>query len=320
MHEQAISLLHAWNRCHGAFYQIQESDLRWNLERQTIMRYWADEIAQVPVLLAEPTPAGVAMGIVEKGIWISLYGEIRAGKEAEFSAAAEQFALSRDKKRLAFGSDEFHFLPGMPVDTEAGLRLAEAFKTRGFTPADCADFVGRPLNPKSAQYIAEARADASKRGWSLREVSSGEDHAELTAHLLREFKGRWSREWEFWQSRDDADRAFWNLLRDEKGNVLGFSRLARRGRVKDGLTPGAMRLSLSSGGGWSDTDSCLGPIGINKSERGRGAGKILLGLSLHELSLQGAELTCIDWTNAYNYYTPLGFEIVRKFHCLWKEL
>ncbi|MBW7416523.1 hypothetical protein J9A19_25120, partial [Escherichia coli] len=79
---------------------------------------------------------------------------------------------------------------------------------------------------------------------------------------------------------------------------------------------GAMRLPLAAGAARADTDSCLGPIGISKDERGRGAGKILLGLSLHELSLQSAEPTCIDWTNAYNYYTPLGFEIVRRFHCL----
>ena len=105
--------------------------------------------------------------------------------------------------------------------------------------------------------------------------------------------------------------------------MVGFSRLAKRGRVprlSEGWTPGAMRLPLSPEAVARDTDSCLGPIGISASERGRGAGKILLGLSLHELSLQRAELTCIDWTNAYNYYTPLGFSVARRYLSFWKEL
>lgn len=321
--EDCYRALHSWNRCHGAFYRAAEADLRWNLEEQSLLAYRAEELAGVPVIVGEATPEGAALGILEKGIWVSLFGEVGAGTEAAFTAAAEELAARCGKARVALGSDEFHFLPGVPADEPAGARLAEACKARGWKSADCADYVGSPAGAACAAYVAATREDAGRRGWTLRLVENGGDRDELTAFLQREFPGRWLREWKFQLARSDTGRTFWNLLRDETGKVLGFSRLAKRGRLPDparGWTPGAMRLPLSPEAGVCDTDSCLGPIGISASERGRGAGKILLGLSLHELSLQGAELTCIDWTNAYNYYTPLGFSIVRRYLTVWKEL
>jgi hypothetical protein len=314
-----IEVLSAWNACHGAFYRASEIDLNWNLSEQKLIRYWREDFAGVPVMLAEATPEGARMGVLDKGIWVSLYGDT-AGREIAFATAAEDFARSHGKTRLAIGSDEFHFLPGAPLEDAT---LTDIFKARGFTAADCADYVGTVDSEKCTAYIREAAQEALKRGWMLHGLRDARDRDDLTAFLLKEFKGRWSREWEVWQQRNDSARGFWNLLRDEHGKVLGFSRLAIRGRYPEtekGWTPGAMRLPLGTKHGRENTDSCLGPIGISKEERGRGAGKILLGLSLHEFSLQGAKLTCIDWTNAYNYYTPLGFEIVRRYLTLWKEL
>ncbi len=316
-------VLRSWNHCHGAFYRISESDFLWNIQEQGLLRYQPAVLAGVPVLWADAAPAGAELEIPPGGLWLSLYGEILPGSEGRFAEAAEHFALANGKTRLAVGSDEFHFLPGIPVDEAAGERLAAAFQQRGFSSADCADFVGNPLNPKAVEYASGASADATQRGWTLKLVENDRDRIELGEFLAREFSVRWHREWKVWCARADTGRAFWNLLRDENGKVLGFSRLALRSRVVPqgwGWTPGAMRLPLSPGGEPANTDSCLGPIGIAASERGKGAGKILLGLSLHELSLQGAELTCIDWTNAYNYYKPLGFSIVRRYLTVWKSL
>lgn len=318
--EEVVS---SWNHCHGAFYQVSENDLSWNEGQQKLLRYWRATLEGVPVLWAEATPEGAGFGISPNGIWLSLYGAIGEGKEAGFATAVEEFARKRGKARVAIGGDEFHFLPGIPVGDPGGERLARAFQEIGFSTADCADFVGKPANPASEGYIAAAIKESADRGWRFHSVESEKDKKDISAFLTREFSGRWSREWEVWSLRADTGRAFWNLLRDEKGVVLGFSRLAIRGGTlapEAGWTPGAMRLPLNASGERADTDSCLGPIGIAASERGRGAGKVLLGLSLQELNARGANLVCIDWTNAYNYYTPLGFQVVRSYLSAWKGL
>lgn len=320
---KAQEVLRSWNRCHGAFYQVREGDLLWNSREQDLVRYWSDEVDGVPVLWAEPSPLGIELGILPGGLWMSLFGEINLGAEAGFIDAAEKFARDRGKKRLAIGGDEFHFLPGLPVDDEFGEHFSEALKVTGFSSAGCADFVGAPSNSKTEEYIGAARADAEARGWTFRLVRDEASKEAIEQFLGREFPGRWAREWRVWSSRKDTGRVFWNLLRDENNNVLGFSRLGLRGRfepLSEGWNPGALRLPLSDQALMANTDSCLGPIGIAASERGRGAGRVLLGLSLHELSLQGAERTCVDWTNAYNYYTPLGFSIVRRYLSVWKNL
>jgi predicted GNAT family N-acyltransferase len=182
--------------------------------------------------------------------------------------------------------------------------------------------VGDPKNAKTVAYVNEGVSAAKERGWTFLAVTP-EEKNELHSFLKTEFSARWAREFIVWGERADTQRGFWHLLRDEKNKLIGFSRMAVRGRHKPlsaGWTPGAIRLPLTAGVPRLDTDSCLGPIGISKSERGRGSGKILLALTIHEISLQGGVRTCIDWTNAYNYYTPLGFEIARRFLSVWKEL
>ncbi len=321
--ERIEEVLPAWNRCHGAFYQLSESDLLWNQSEQRLLRYWRSEVEGVPVLWAETAPEGAELGILPKGIWLSLYGEIVESKAAGFVAAVERLAREAGKTRLAIGSDEFHFMPGIPVDEMGGANLSKAFLSVGFSSYDCADLVGSPDNEAAKKYSLEAALQSRERGWSLKEAISDGDKDKLSTFLEREFSGRWFREWKVWCKRSDMGRAYWNLLRDEKGQVIGFSRLARRGRIVSSAsawTPGALRSPLSPGALRLDTDSCLGPIGVAAAERGRGAGKVLLGLSLENLVLQGAKLTCIDWTNAYNYYTPLGFNVARRYLSMWKDL
>lgn len=305
-----------WNACHGAFFQVSENDLLWNAQEQHLLKYSGAQVGKVPVLYAEATSAGADHGILRTGLWVSLWGKIPRGEEGAFVAEVMRLAKEAGKTRIAFGSEEFHFLPGVPAEDA----LVKACQDAGFSAYDCADFSGAPANPQAKDYTESALSDSKSRGWSFQRAESGENAEALSRFLAQEFPGRWSREWNFWRTRKDAQKVRWYLLRDEGGNSIGFSRIGMRGWGSGGFTPGAMRLPLGEEKSILDTDSCLGPIGISASERGRGAGKILLGHSLHELSLHGAKRTCIDWTNAYNYYTPLGFAIIRRYQCLWKDL
>lgn len=322
--EAALRVVTEWNQCHGAFYAVHEADLRWNLLEQDWLEYRVEDFEGVPVLLALPTNAGIAAGISGKTLWLSLHGEVPAGKEPEFINAFLRSAKHAGKTRVQVGGEEFHFVAGVPIDEPNGARLAAAFAAQGFTFAEAADFGGVLSGDKISSYIAQAREAAEKIGCTLVMAHGEEDFHLLAEFLLKEFPGRWEREFRCWKSRADTRRAFWNLLRDDNGRLLGFSRLALRGNIpllESGWTPGAIRLPLDDvSPGRHYADSCLGPIGISATERGRGTGKILLGLSLQLLLLNKADRVCIDWTNAYNYYTPLGVRFLRKFHSTWKDV
>src|SRR5262249_5055703 len=133
--------------------------------------------------------------------------------------------------------------------------------------------------------------------------------------------GRWSREFQFWNSRQDTKRAQWFVLTTAKSpEILGFARLAVRSHHKpldQGWNPGALRLSTDSN--FSATDGCLGPIGVAKSLRGQGAGRVLLAHVLHTLKTQGSKEICIDWTDAIQYYSALNFKEARNYWTAWKS-
>jgi hypothetical protein len=322
--ELALRVVTEWNQCHGAFYFVDAADLRWNLEEQDWLEYRAVELAGVPALLASPSAQGVAAGLPQKTLWLSLYGRIPAGKEPLFVEAFVKATKDAGKTRAHVGGEEFHFVAGIPVEDEPGTRLAAAFAQAGFANSEAADFGGSLLTPQMAKYISEAEVAAKKIACTLTTAKGDSEFAELGMFLLKEFPGRWEREFRCWKNREDTKRAYWNILREKSGKVLGFSRLAVRGRIPDlntGWNPGALRLPIDDMLAQRlNLDSCLGPIGISASERGRGAGKILLGLSLQNLLINKADRVCIDWTNAYTYYTPLGVTFLRKFHSMWKDL
>jgi hypothetical protein len=318
-------VLSQWNRCHGAFYQVRASDLHWNLHAQSLLQYQTVFVEGVPVLFATASQQGLALGIPERSLWVSLWGEIAAGSEGAFLLGCESLAKSEKKERLVFCGEEFHFLPGVPIDEEAGLRLFAAASEHKFEHAEACDYVGDLNSQAVAEYIAGAQSRALAEQWALSLVAQEAEREKLFSFLKREFPGRWMREYEFWRNNVDACRASWFVLRDQSDCLVGFVRVALRSKLfplDSGWTPGALRLPNRPSVSWlgEPSDSCLGPIGVAASERGRGAGKLLLGLALGELRKSDAMRICIDWTNAHNYYMPLRFEVARKFCSLWKRL
>lgn len=317
------NLVSDWNRCHGAFYRMREADLRWHLGEQDWLSYFPLEIAGVPALAAEATEKGALQGISRKTLWLSCQGRIPERADA-FAAELDRLAPSRGKSRLCLGGEEFHLIPGIPLPPEDGGLNAVA-ESLGFTFTDAVDYAGSLRSEELLAYVREAEASAGELRLETVGAEAGLD--ELGNYLRREFAGRWEREFRFWRERSDARRAFWNILWRGR-EPCGFSRLTVRGG-EGGWLPGALRFPLAGGNGSVDSvsepapdsplDASLGPIGISSSERGKGAGKVLLGLSLQLLLDKNAERLCIDWTNAYNYYKPLGLQLVRKYRTALKD-
>lgn len=325
-----FEVLETWNREQGPAYQIRKEDLEWNLDQQKFLDYECGDFAGTPVMLATVSRDGLAQGISEKSLWLSLWGKIPSGREDHFLQAFVDSARMKHKTRLSWGGEEFHFTPGIP---HAEDRLIKALRLFGFEVSEVVDFVGSLRSVAVSNYIDEGLSLAKKEGWQCREVESADQKKKLSEFLKREFAGRWSREYEFWQSREDTGRALWLSLHRNSDEIVGFARLCVRGRlqpIERGWNPCSLRLplvgaydlnnkSFGKGGAWSDSDSSLGPIGVAQSQRGQGAGKILLAFVLENLRIRNAELTCIDWTNAIKYYRPLEFVQARSFWTAWKS-
>lgn len=275
-------------------------------------------------MFATASSKGVAAEIPSQSIWISLWGEIRDGGESHFLTACELLAAEKGKDRLVLGGEEFHFVPGVPVDEDPGRRLMAAARTLGFESAETCDYAGDVNSSAVRAYAQEAMARACAEKWSLREASTAAELDELGRFLEKEFPGRWAREFHFWRGSFESQRGIWMLFRDDAENLIGFARIAVRARfapVSSGWNPGAMRLPNREGAPvhGAVNDGCLGPIGVAGNERGRGAGKILLGMVLEKLRQNNAAQICVDWTNAYKYYMPLRFRVVRRFCAAWKK-
>jgi hypothetical protein len=303
-----------WNDCHSAFFRLRYEDFRWHQEKQDWLEYFTAEFGGANMLFAQATPKGVEAGISAKTLWLSVWGNVSQHSDSVLEYASE-LTKKMQKTRLHLGGEEFHFVPGIPAEDKALNLSAEKL---GFQFSEAADFSGSLNSEMLKKYIEESLGSDHLRGWELQALTEDKFDS-FSQYMKSEFPGRWAREFGFWREKNNFDRAFWNFLLNEKKEIKGFSRLAIRGKNLDSWIPGALRFPLFPEGGDTHTDACLGPIGISASERGKGAGKILLALSLQKLLMRGADRVSIDWTNAYNYYIPLGLKVVRNYRSAWRD-
>ncbi|PWU16920.1 MAG: hypothetical protein C5B49_09820 [Bdellovibrio sp.] len=337
--------LRSWNHFSGSRLQIQAADLGWNLKAQKLVNYEARKLAGIPVLVATASAEGLAAGLSAHSLWLSLWGELQ--KTGEFIDELYQLARASQKKRLVFGADEFHFLPGIPTNIPKGRELIRHLREHQWTLGEVFDLVGRAGSQAALRYIDEGEELAKDRGWTVAalpvasaEVAepptwaapptlSGEfELDELDRFLHQEFPGRWHREFNFWRGRHDTACARWLGLWIKR-KLAGFVRIAHRGDPevqsdrRSRWIPGALRLPLAAGnltgegGAPPDdrafNDGCLGPIGVAKALRGCGAGRVLLAGALSRLNNLGVDHVCIDWTDNESFYKHLGFERVRTY-------
>jgi len=308
----AKNVVDEWNLCHDAPYRVSALDLSWHFQKQNWVNYKVVELGGVAALLAQASEEGIRIGIPGENLWLSLVSEV---KEPEnFFSELVDFAQKGRKKKVLLGGDEFHWISGLP-DKDAD-RFQSIISNLGFQFSDVVDYGGSVGDSKISAYIENAK-NSSWADWDLVEVKTESGTVELGSFLEKEFPGRWSREFIFWKGREDTRCAKWFYLRNKNvEGIRGFARLSMRGDKSDVWFPAALRMPLLTGK--SENDSCLGPIGMAAAERGKGNGRVLLAKSLEYLLRQNAQTLCIDWTNAYNYYIPLGLPVVRKYRSAWK--
>lgn len=315
-----LNLLSLWNSNRGPLYQIRESDLIWNFTQQNLVEYKCIELAGTPCILATASNEGVKNGLSADNLWLALWGPVPGYQASSFVKALLEISGKLGKKKVFFGADEFHFLPGIPMELESDQSLLKEAISLGFETSEVADFTGPLSLTPVEKFISEARDLAQQNQLCLIPVESTHEHAKLNNFLLSEFPGRWHREYLFWKNRQDTQRSWWMNLYQKNEEHIGFARLSHRERSNqiDAWTPASLRMPIEENNSWNKSDGSLGPIGVAKNQRGKGSGKVLLGLVLQALRQNSVDRICIDWTNAFKYYEPLGFNRSRNFFSSWR--
>jgi GNAT superfamily N-acetyltransferase len=302
-----------WNSGHDAIWHLVPQLFADLAQGQEWVRYDLSPSSFGPLWSGRATQAGIRNGLSAKTLWL-VSAELLSG--SKFGEASDHFldlAKKEGLTRWQWGGDEFHFIAGVPLRAAA----KEDPYGREFGGALAVDYLGDLGNPLISKFTAEHPLELP---WVWQSVVT-EDHQEcLMDFLKQEFSGRWSREFAFWRCNRRSSAAQWFTASQVGEGVSGFARLCIRGKAQNYLqVPAALRLPLGDEG-ICDTDACLGPIGISKQERGKGLGSRLLAAALAELRSQGGRKLCIDWTDAYNFYDPLGLEARRRYRTLWRDL
>lgn len=224
----------------------------------------------------------------------------RRGVGSRLLGEAESWLSSRDTRSLSFGSDTYHFFPGLPLDGSPSTASLGAFlESNGFAFPD---------GPVEEDLIADLErldlAELAKKAPlapGYRFSLYDESLAESTASFLRaEFPGRWHSD--TMEAIDAGMRSedLGLVLDEAEQRVVGFS------RIYDSKSP-----ILGPGVYWrallGRAPGALGPIGISEAARGKGLGLALLGHCVRELAARGVGKMVIDWTSLGAFYAKLGF-------------
>ena len=327
-----------WNESASKNTQIRTEDLVWNFFNQDLVNYEFVEISSGGLvgkfLTTHATDEGVFQKIPKENFWISLwcFNDIEL-LDLEGQTVLENLVKSiqgRGFKKITFGGDEFHFLPGAPNENSTCKKLSEILNKMNFQFYEVADLGGElPYSLNTASPVTDLIIKSNqllKGKFQIEEVATENQKKDLQEFLKTEFPGRWLREYECWLNGIDSEnRATWLLLRESttdrpNGSTIGFSRSAIRKSVNcnsPSWSPGAIRLPIIAD--WNVHDGCLGPIGVAKSQRGKGAGSIILGQTLFQLIKKKTKNICIDWTDAFGYYEKLSFQRIRNYKCPFKK-
>ena len=77
-------------------------------------------------------------------------------------------------------------------------------------------------------------------------------------------------------------------------------------------------------GGYEGIPERFGPFGVDPSQQGKGLGKLLLNLCLHQMRAEGLHNAWFLWTGeqstAGHLYKKVGFQVTRKFHVMKLEI
>ncbi|MCG3088113.1 GNAT family N-acetyltransferase [Sporosarcina cyprini] len=201
---------------------------------------------------------------------------------------------------IRLGRDMRHYFPGVPAEDTSAI---DWFTKRGYV---C--------------ETVETDLIAHVKGWEPYELENGLQHfrlltekelPQLLEFLERSFPGRWHEEAKNYVLLNGTGREFIGLF--ENDQLQGFCRMNDGASPQIGPNTYWRKLVQGELGG-------IGPLGIDRSLRGRGFGLDIVKAGANELMKRGVNSIVIDWTQLVSFYEKLGFTPWKQYQTMSKQL
>lgn len=212
---------------------------------------------------------------------------------------AEECLEQKGIKEIRLGRDPWHYFPGIPAENEETVQW---FERKGYSR----DFIESDLIRRVEGAAPYELVNSTERFRVLKQ----QDLPELLDFLKASFPGRWHYEALHYMEMGASGREFMGLYIE--GALKGFC------RINDSTSP-----LIAPNVYWSplfeDELAGIGPLGIDRTERGKAYGLDLIKAAANELMARGSAAIVIDWTGLTAFYEKLGFSVWKQYTTMSKK-
>ncbi|WP_422122267.1 GNAT family N-acetyltransferase [Planococcus sp. X10-3] len=213
---------------------------------------------------------------------------------------AEEHFTQTGIKEIRLGRDPWHYFPGIPAED---AETADWFERRGYERESIESDLMREVKGQASYKLANPPEHFR--------VLEREDLPELIDFLALHFPGRWHYEALRYLETGAGGQEFVGFYIE--GILKGFC------RINDSASP-----LIAQNVYWSPlfdgTLGGIGPLGIDRSVRGRQYGLDLVKAAANELVRRGSDAIIIDWTQLVPFYEKLGFSVWKQYITMAKTL
>lgn len=314
----AGELVALWNRSAGGAFPLDERLLGQQLRLDTDPRLCVatmrpDGTIGAAVLAKRAARTAEDGHVPETGYlsFLAVDDDLRRrGLGGKLLGAATKWLTSLGATRLEFGGDQYHLLPGRPMEAGPGYEALEAFLlAHGFA----GEGVEYDLTADLVRADWPRKVDAPADGRYRFKYYESADREAALRFMEDCFPGRWAHELR--EAIDAGLRGSDLILAVDAagGDVIGFSRVYDEGSPL--LGPGVYWRALMG-----DHPGGLGPIGVDPAWRGIGLGLALLERCVRDLARRGVATMVIDWTDLVGFYGKLGFTVWKRYERMSKRI
>lgn len=301
-HTQAANL---WSAACGEKYRINPNFVRYNTlptlgcEQAGWFAVTNGQLAGFCLSSAVTANLDTSLGWIDALAVAPVFQQRGAGTALVHKA--QDWLISKQRKRMRLGGSLRPFTPGLPADIDA----LDFFLKAGFVGSeDQPSEWDMAHDLQSYETIVSSDIDAEAHPVTEDEVPA------LLSFANSAFPGRW--EFEVHQFFRDGGRSTDILMAWSGGTPVGFSWLT----FEDSIRPLDRYYPQRLPRPWGQ----LGMVGVTAAARGRGFGLLVVDAGLLELKRRGVRGCVIDWTTLIDLYAKFGFSRYTQYTSLFKDL